>query len=55
MLISADLTSSQIQAAAFVQYQLNNEKAIENNNILINKQCNRNLRSQLFMDIQIRF
>jgi hypothetical protein len=31
-LISSDLTSSQIQAAAFVQYQLNNEKAIKNNN-----------------------
>jgi hypothetical protein len=32
MLISANLSSSQIQAAAFVQYQLNNEKA-DNNNI----------------------
>jgi hypothetical protein len=32
ILISSDLTSSQIQAAAFVQYQLNNEKAIKNNN-----------------------
>jgi hypothetical protein len=32
MLISANLTSSQIQAAAFVQYQLNNDKAINNNN-----------------------
>jgi hypothetical protein len=32
MLISANLTSSQIQAAAFVQYQLNNEKGINNNN-----------------------
>jgi hypothetical protein len=31
-LISSDLTSSQIQAAAFVQYQLNNEKAIKNDN-----------------------
>jgi hypothetical protein len=34
MLLSADLTSSQIQAAAFVQYQLNNEETIENDNIL---------------------
>ena len=34
MLITADLTSAQIQAAAYVQYQLNNEKAIGNNNIL---------------------
>jgi 4-amino-4-deoxy-L-arabinose transferase-like glycosyltransferase len=34
MLISADLTSAQIQAAAFVQYQLNNEKAINNNSML---------------------
>lgn len=34
MLISANLTSSQIQAAAFVQFQLNNEKMMENNNIL---------------------
>jgi 4-amino-4-deoxy-L-arabinose transferase-like glycosyltransferase len=34
MLISANLTSSQIQAAAFVQYQLNNEKMMKNNNIL---------------------
>ena len=32
-LIFSDLTSSQIQAAAFVQYQLNNEKAIKNNNV----------------------
>jgi hypothetical protein len=31
MLLTVDLTSSQIQAAAYVQYQLNNEKAIENN------------------------
>jgi Dolichyl-phosphate-mannose-protein mannosyltransferase len=30
-LLPVDLTSSQIQAAAFVQYQLNNEKAIGNN------------------------
>jgi hypothetical protein len=34
MLITADLTSAQIQAAAYVQYQLNNEKAVGNNNIL---------------------
>jgi hypothetical protein len=34
MLITADLTSAQIQAAAYVQYQLNNEKAMGNNNIL---------------------
>jgi hypothetical protein len=34
MLITADLTSAQIQAAAHVQYQLNNEKAVGNNNIL---------------------
>jgi len=34
MLTTADLTSAQIQAAAYVQYQLNHEKAIENNNIL---------------------
>jgi hypothetical protein len=32
MLLSADLTSSQIQAAAFVQYQLTIEKPLENNN-----------------------
>jgi hypothetical protein len=34
MLITADLTSAQIQAAAYVQYQLNNEKAMGNKNIL---------------------
>jgi Dolichyl-phosphate-mannose-protein mannosyltransferase len=34
MLITTDLTSAQIQAAAYVQYQLNNEKAMGNNNIL---------------------
>jgi hypothetical protein len=34
MLISADLTSAQIQAAAFVQYQLNSEKAINDNSML---------------------
>jgi hypothetical protein len=33
MLITADLTSAQIQAAAYVQYQLNNEKAMGDNNI----------------------
>ena len=32
-LISSDLTSSQIKAAAFVQYQLNNEKLVQNNNV----------------------
>jgi hypothetical protein len=40
MLISANLTSSQIQAAAFVQYQLNNEKANTNN---IGAQFSRNI------------
>jgi hypothetical protein len=33
MLITADLTSAQIQAAAYVQYQLNNEKAMGDNNL----------------------
>jgi hypothetical protein len=32
ILLSANLTSSQVQAAAFVQYQLDSEKAINNNN-----------------------
>jgi hypothetical protein len=31
MLLTVDLTSSQIQAAAYVQYQLNDENAIDNN------------------------
>jgi hypothetical protein len=31
MLLTVDLTSSQIQAAAYVQYQLNNQNPIENN------------------------
>jgi hypothetical protein len=34
MLITADLTSAQIQAAAYVQYQLNNEKAMGNTSTL---------------------
>jgi hypothetical protein len=32
MLLTVDLTSSQIQAAAYVQYQINDQKARENNN-----------------------
>jgi hypothetical protein len=40
MLLTVDLTSSQIQAAAFVQYQLNNEKANNNN---IDTQFSRNI------------
>jgi Dolichyl-phosphate-mannose-protein mannosyltransferase len=34
MLLTVDLTSSQIQAAAYVQYQLNDQKTIENNTSL---------------------
>jgi hypothetical protein len=55
MLISAHLDSAQIQAAVFVQYQLDNEDTIKDDSALESTKMTRNFKSKLFMDFQISF